>query len=462
MWRTLPVCALLLLPSLAVRAADQLDERVIRLTVQPMPAPKPALKYQLLPELGEMNPGNPILGYSKCFAEQHNFWRTKEVVEKRERWQKMPLADLPLQELRNSPHIRGKPLAYADYAARLDTPDWQILLQSKHEGPLLLLPDLQQLRELAGALKVRFRVEVAERRFEDALGTAKTMLALSRHLGEHPTLIGELVGIAVATLTFHYGTLGPLDEMVQQVGCPNLFWALTDLPQPFIDLRKGVQGDRMMMTDIFALIDEKAPMNEAQVQQAADRLRRLVEDAHVIANVSDWLKTLSHDEGYIRAARKRLIDAGLAEEKVKLFPASQVVLLEEKFEFSRHRDESRKAMSLPYWQAADVLSAAPPPRKEHKDAPLRWLKEMGSYLKVKQAQTRLDQRIALLRCVEALRIYAAEYDGKVPAKLDDIRLPLPVDPATGKPFSYKVDGKTAHLHGEPVPIRVRYEVTINK
>ena len=34
-------------------------EMLIRLTVQPMAAPKPALRYLLLPELKEMNPGNP-------------------------------------------------------------------------------------------------------------------------------------------------------------------------------------------------------------------------------------------------------------------------------------------------------------------------------------------------------------------------------------------------------------------
>ena len=36
----------------------------------------------------------------------------------------------------------------ADDAARLDTPDWQILLKLKSEGFNLLLPEVQQLRKL--------------------------------------------------------------------------------------------------------------------------------------------------------------------------------------------------------------------------------------------------------------------------------------------------------------------------
>ena len=37
---------------------------------------------------------------------------------------------------------------------------------------------------------------------------------------------------------------------------------------------------------------------------------------------------------------------------------------------------------------------------------------------MRRAAARLDQRLALLRCVEALRMYAAENDGKLPAKLE--------------------------------------------
>ena len=40
-------------------------ETLIRLSVPPAPAPKPALRYVLLPELKEMNPGNPIQNYFK-------------------------------------------------------------------------------------------------------------------------------------------------------------------------------------------------------------------------------------------------------------------------------------------------------------------------------------------------------------------------------------------------------------
>ncbi len=49
-------------------------EAVVRLSVRPMPEPKPALRYLLLPEVRELNPGNPAQWYLRSFQEQRNFF----------------------------------------------------------------------------------------------------------------------------------------------------------------------------------------------------------------------------------------------------------------------------------------------------------------------------------------------------------------------------------------------------
>ena len=60
MVRTLFVCALLLTLPCTSRAQKSQGsmETLVQLLVQPMAVPRPALKYQLLPELAEMNPGD--------------------------------------------------------------------------------------------------------------------------------------------------------------------------------------------------------------------------------------------------------------------------------------------------------------------------------------------------------------------------------------------------------------------
>ena len=129
------------------------------------------------------------------------------------------------------------------------------------------MDELGPLQDLAAALHVRFRADVAGPHFDDAIGHAKTMFALARQLGEHPTEVADLVGLWVA----HLG-LGTLEEMVQQPGCPNLYWALTDLPVPLVDLRKGMQGDRTIVAADLRSLHDDAPMTESEMEQFMSHL----------------------------------------------------------------------------------------------------------------------------------------------------------------------------------------------
>jgi hypothetical protein len=438
MLQILTVCALLTMESNLGQGQEEPKPRevLVELTVSPMAAPKPALKYQLLPELKDMNPGNPCLGYLKCFMEQQNFFFNPVSVQNREKWEEMPLKDLPLDELRDYGHLA---LRRADEAARLDTPDWQVLLKAKSEGSRLLMPEIQEMRKLATALRVRCRGQMAEKRFDDAIASEKTMLALGRHMEAHPSIIADLVGLAIAGVG-----LVTVEEMIQQPGCPNLYWALTELPRPFIDLHKGFQAERLMWESEFALLDDSRPMSEeklGKVRASLKELSRLEELKHALT----WLDARIKEENHVRAARRRLIDRGLDEKKVNAFLAMQAILLDEKREYEMRRDEHVKWLSLPYWQAEPGFLASHAPDQGGQDT--LFCNFLPAFLKVRGAQARTDRRIAMLRSVEALRLYAAEHDGKLPTKLSDLSVPVPDDPITGKPFAYKVDGTTAELHG---------------
>ncbi len=435
--RTLLLCVALAALPFSVWAEQTIKdtETVIRLNVQAMPAPKPALRYLLLPDLREMQPGNPIENYLKCMLDQ-DFSSAAETLN--------PSA-----------------LRQADRAARMDKPDWQILLKAKTDGIGLLLPDLQKMRMLAASLQQRFHTEATERRFDDALRTAKTMFALSRHMGEHPTLIGDLVGIAIA-----FVTIAPLEEMLEQPGCPNLYWALTNLPSPLVAMEKGVEGERLLIDGELHDLDEKAPMNEEQLRKVIahiDELRAL--DGKLDKRTRTWLNERKKDEKQVHAARHRLVEVGFSEKRLERFPADQILLLDSKRDYEVSRDEIMKLMSLPTWQAQALGRQIKPPKKD--ETLFEFL--VPALLKVHQAKGRLEQRIALLRHIEALRLYAADHDGKLPEKLSDCAVPLPVDPFTGIPFRYKKEGTTAHVFGTPpqgmekeAAYNIHYEVTIQK
>jgi hypothetical protein len=84
--------------------------------------------------------------------------------------------------------------------------------------------------------------------------------------------------------------------------------------------------------------------------------------------------------------------------------------------------------------------------------------------------TKTDRKIASVRCIEAIRLYAAAHDGKLPGALSEITdVPIPIDPVTGKEFEYKVEEGKAMLSAPPPqgekPIsgnHLKYELTLAK
>lgn len=437
MTRLLCLCALIL-PSWSM-AVEPPKEEVFKLTLSPEPLPRPALKYQLLPELTEMKPGNPIHGYLRCFSEQNNFFFNKKVNEQREKWSSMPLEKLPVDQLKG---YGGTALTQADYAARLTTPDWQALPHLRKDGARMLLPDVQQMRMLARALTVRFRGEVAGKRFEEALGTAKTMFAMAKHFEHHPTLISSLVGFAIAVITEE-----PLREMIQQPGCPNLFWALSILPKPLVNLHEGTQGERLLWRAELDYLIEKEAMTDKQVKQAVaktiEMARYLEYGDRPKLDVSQWLQKRTSDKEYLAKARTRLISFGIEEKLVRNFPAVQVVLVDEKYKALDFHDEMMKLFALPYAQIEPLMNGIKKPEDTL----------IARYVvitpKIRLAQIRAEQRLAILQNIEAIRWYASENEGKLPKQLSEIKLPLLTDPVTGKPFRYTVSGKTATLLNTP-------------
>jgi len=71
------------------------------------------------------------------------------------------------------------------------------------------------------------------------------------------------------------------------------------------------------------------------------------------------------------------------------------------------------------------------------------------------ASDRADRQLALLRIEEAIRLYAQAHSGQLPDSLDKIdAVPIPVDPMTGKPFLYRLQGDSAVVETPPTPASV--------
>jgi hypothetical protein len=447
------------------------------LTVSPQNAPVPALKYRLLPLTWDLKEGNAVPIYLRLVHEQNDAAR-KYWSETPKPWNAMPVDKVPLEEARKFLQERRYMLRQLELGARRRTADWDYTLDEP--DPIgLLLPDVQWMRSYAPMLILQARVALAEGDFARAAHHLETGLAFSRHIAEGPTLIHGLVAIALV-----YQFAGTIGDFIERPDAPNLYWALTALPHPLIDLRRAEEWEYQVMEQQFPELADLG--RERTAEQWDGVLRRVRTELQRLAPLT-WIEgerkmppwfpkdsapgdpaAKSPD---LPAARKFVARARrLSVEQVEAMPPARVLLLFMVGTFHEDRDDWYRAIYLPYPQSSAVFEAA---QKRLHDAPISEGHVLARLFlpalpKVILAQARIDRIVAALRVIEALRMYAAAHDGKLPDKLADVtEVPLPDDPGTGRPFVYHRDGDTGTLVSEvpggPLPgSGVRYRVTIRK
>jgi hypothetical protein len=438
---------------------------VVKLTLHPAAAPVPALKYQLLPEVRDLKPGNAALLYQRAHSQEWwgNFFRAGQ-AEKMGEYLEMPLRKMPREKI----VLLTAPLREMDLAARREYCDWEMTPRVREDGLGLLLPDVQGFRTFGQMLALRARVEMLDGRPEQAIAGLQTGFALSRHVGDAPILINSLVGIAVAQLM-----LNQVEDLVQLENGPNLYWALADLPRPLIDLRRALQGEKLMVDGMFPEIrtalkrPNQPPVPLPTIRRYLDNLA-MYDGSH---GDNHFLFTLAAARVHPQA-RKFLETQGFTAEQVDALPVIQVALMQALALYDENYDEVYKWQGFPYAQARPELIKArqrfDQRRKEQPEGMYLASLLLPAVEKVLSNRVRLERRIAVMQIVEALRLHAAGPDGKLPERLEDIRaVPVPSDPVTGKAFEYSLEADRAVLYGPPTlgepalePYAVRYELTL--
>jgi hypothetical protein len=458
---------------LTLTTPAQVPERVTRLSVEPAPVPAPALKYELVPRLKDQAPGNAAVFYYRAFSpEALSHRRDRDFYSKLGRWLDTPARELPKEELRWLEHYW--PLTELERGTRCERCDWEMLDPLREGVPWKPYPELHGFRELGMLLRLRARLEATEGRTDAAVANLRTGFTLAKHLTEWPHPVGSLVGLAVAD-----GMSREVESMLQAPGAPNLYWALSELPQPFTDLRRAFQGEWLI---ISRTAPDRAELNRtvltpAQAQAVLHRVVRgwwaspgelpAAEGEGASTGLSAAFEVV---KDYPRAKRL-LIEQGRPAVEVEAIPAPQAVLMYWLYEGRRVHDDVLKWCGLPYWQARPAL------QQLYAHVPGDYatsLQGVGRALVSTEAPGLFrmaavtDRGIAVLRCVEAIRLFAAAHEGRLPVKLADVaEVPIPVDPLTGREFDYQPGDGRAVLISRPAPgdtksSTLRYEISIRR
>jgi hypothetical protein len=454
-------------PGAAIKGIQPAPGAPVVATPEPMPVVKlaassrvhgqPALKYMLLPDPLDLTPGNAAPIWLRAGQTSGN--NKHKITEKQEKWHQRsltPLKDLPRQEMRDFLAPFAGQLRLADEAARRDHCDWEFPPVTLQDFDLPF-EDFQRLRSLATLLGIRYRLELSEGRFNDALHTLQTGFALARDVGKGESLIVDLIGVAVGSIMFNH-----VEEWMQTPGSPNLYWALTDLPRPLVNPAPAMRYELNTIFRSFpplrqlARDSDKGAMSEEETNKIVSDLLKIMGDLEG-SRTPDWEKKLGVAALAIKVypeARKYLLEQGRKPEQLDAMPALQVVLLYYVDDYEQIKDDVLKWMNVAPWDARVGL-----------DAEAKKIRELGpirnpivtlflpAIIGVYGARVRIERTADYLRCAEALRMYAATHEGKAPAKLADVKLPLPLDPYSGEGFGkfYKVEADGTAVFDIPPP-----------
>jgi len=477
------------LPPAAVRGDDEPETPPPTvILIRPAASPVPALKYKLLPDRRDLIPGNAAIFYHRAIehlievryrqqlpAETGSKSRKQFAAEEEtvQGWLTQPLATLPREAVRKRLESYANSLREVELGARREFCDWEF--QRRDEGFNLLLMDMQETRSLCRLLALKTRLEIAEGRIDSAIHWLQTGLVLAHHVGQNSSMLMQSLVAASNTLQVAV----PLDDLIQAPGAPNLYWALANLPRPFLELSSALDGEQSLLEKEFPQLKnlDSAPWSIEQARAFSDDFLR-----KMAMLTGDWARSSSpssqpemKDLGEhlmfaaiaARAypeAKRQLIAQGRPAAQVEAMPSIQVVALHSYRLYEQARDDIFKWAGLPYWQASKGMADS----ERHPGVGWDKLKggiPFGNVLPAINTgfyvPARVERRLNVVQYIEAIRLYAANHNGALPPNLEAItEAPVPIDPATGRFFEYRVDGSTATLTA-PAPPRYEPEYKIH-
>ena len=345
--------------------------------------------------------------------------------------------------------------------SRSDYCNWEHPLRGNENPIAILLPEIQEARDLARALQVKARVEIYEGNYDAAVQTIRVGKHLAKHVADSPILVSKLVGIAIDGLM--YSTLA---ELIRQPDAPNLYWTLSAQPNLAITMAQAVEWEmdvlRQMLPGLAKAMDSPDELSDAEWKEIQDRAVKII--SYIWGYMSPnqqftpFVRESLYRSGGLVAypkARQWLIDGGKTPEEVESMSTAKVIGLWSVERYKISRDGYLKLLTLPHWQRRPLLDERERKLQREYANPVVPLDMLANALfpaigATFNAEARSVMQTDVLRIVEAIRLYAAQNDGKLPEKLDDIvAVPIPpFDPFSGKPYSYKIKDGAAVIESD--------------
>ena len=433
------------------------DVEVRKLTITPAPESIPALKYVLLPSVLDCTPGNAASQYSRVLLLMED-QQDEEMSEKLGQWgeKDFQFDDASAAEARKTLRSLDPVMNELAAACRRTSCVWAPPFREGQDPFAVLFPELKGYQELIRIPRANIRLALYEGRTDDAIQMLQTGFAFARDVGSGPTLIYGLLGISFTRMLAE-----ELEDLVQRPDAPNLYWALSAMPRPLVDMRPALETERHTLNywiPALRTLDMQQD-DPAYWQSQLDEICRYLRECTGFSEPQGGFRAalaMYALKGYPKAV-DYMVSKGYTREEVATMHSARTLATAVIEPYREQRDNAFKWLYLPYSEACEGMEAWEREfQQKGRDAEVFSLASLLlptlSFASVAVAREQRD--IELARTIEAVRMYAALHNGQLPRSAEDItEVPFPTDPFTGKPFELTGDGDTVVIQSLPLLAR---------
>lgn len=271
----------------------------------------------------------------------------------------MSIAKLPLKSLREACQFFD-PIYDGDLTAALERSncDWELGLEDMRGVKLLtfMLYDVQECREMARMLMLRTRLAIAEKRYDDAVTSMRNQYRIGSDVAKMPFLVCGILGLWIDGMNN-----STLIELIASQDSPNMYWALSGLPQPLIDMRPTMQFEMDNVPRIFPFIDRTETAQHAPQEWNrlyTQTIREYSKTGSDFRGGPNSGKELDDTQAGVAAtglalagyshAKARLIAQGMDRDRVEKMSVGQVIAIYTERVSRKYGDEYEKLWYMPF------------------------------------------------------------------------------------------------------------------
>ena len=414
----------------------------IDLVLSPAGEPSPALKHYLLPRFAELRRGSAYPFYARLTAERGD--KFKQLLDKASGYTELPLDKIVNAEVTGYLDSLKSLTNQMKLASVRDRCDWEYPIREE-KTIFILLPDVNEMRMFARVMALKARYHVAKGEFVEAVEAVRIGLAMAKHIDEGPFLVHDLVAIACAKTV-----LNELRTLVGSPGSPNMYWALSALPEPFAGLRRSIDMDLEMVNMSFPVIESlDEPRTDEQWKQALDELfdsKAAFGGANIPKDGPQRVAAFVKD--YHQARRYFLAKKIFTEAEMDEMSMPELLVRWHVAPWAQIRDHHYKWLYLPTRESRGYMDRELERQQAERDPNESTFfsdEMMLGIPAIQKAPGHFSRQVAALRVVEAIRMYLATHQ-RLPSNLGEItNVPIPIDPLTGDSFAYKLKDGVAVL-----------------